>query len=42
MLEGLEMQETHRQVQNRFGITSESAVGKLLLTSASASARPPG
>lgn len=36
------MQEMHRQIQNRFGTTSELAVGKLLLMSASVSARPPG
>lgn len=42
MLVNLGMQEMHRQIQNRFRITSESAVGKLLLMSASVTARPPG
>lgn len=42
MLEGLGTQEIHRQIQNRFGTTSDLAVGKLLLKSASVSARPPG
>lgn len=42
MLVNLGMQEMHRQIQNRFRITSELAVGKLLLMSASVSARPPG
>lgn len=36
------MQKTHRQNQNSFGITSELAVGKPLLTSGPVSARPPG
>lgn len=35
------MQEMHRQMQNRLGITSELAVAKLLFMSAAASARPP-
>lgn len=35
------MQEMHRQMQNTFRITYKLAVGKLLWTSASVSARPP-
>lgn len=34
--------KTHRQNQNSFGITSDSAVGKALLMSGPVSARPPG
>lgn len=41
MLEGLGMQEMHRQVQKKLRITSELEKGKLQM-SAPASARPPG